>query len=62
MFSNIQGWIDVLSGIATILALPISLLALRRAGSRSRVAERKVRLRLGKIEWISIRKDGDHSL
>lgn len=62
MFSNIQGWIDFLSGIATILALPISLLAFRRAGMRSRVSERKIRLRLGKIEWISIRKDGDHSL
>lgn len=62
MFSDIQGWIDVLSGIATILSLPISLLALRKVGMRSRMSERKVRLRVGKIEWISIRKDGDHSL
>lgn len=62
MFSDIQGWITVLSGIATILTLPISLLALRRASGRSRLSERKVRLRLGRFEWISIRKDGDHSL
>lgn len=60
MLSDIRGWLSVLSDVVTIVS-PLLGWLIYRAGARSRVSERKFRLRIWGIELVSIRKDGDHS-